>query len=78
MPMSLLTYFPSIVAFAHVQKSVSDYFEVKYEFGKPFSSILEQVLSSGRRQAVEEIWRSDLSYIVCNRGGDICEKCYAV
>ena len=78
MPMSLLTYLPSIVAFAHVQQSVSDYFEVKYEFGKPFSSVLEQVLSSGGRQAVEEIWRSDLSCIVCNRGGDTCEKYYAV
>ena len=57
---------------------MSDYFEVKYEFGKPFSSVLEQVLSSGGRQAVEEIWRSDLSCIVCNRGGDTCEKYYAV
>ena len=55
MPMSLLTYFPSIVAFAHVQQSASDYFEVKNEFGKPFSSVLEQVLSSGGRQTVAEI-----------------------
>ena len=53
MPMSLLTYLPSIVAFSHVQKSVSDYFEVKYEFGKLLSSVLEQVLSSGGKQAVE-------------------------
>ena len=32
-----------IVACAHVQQSVSDYLQVKYEFGKPFSSVLEQV-----------------------------------
>ena len=57
---------------------MSDYFEVKYEFGKSFSSVLEQVLSWRGRQAVEEIWRSDLSCIVCNRGGDTCEKYYAV
>jgi len=53
MPMSFLTYLPSIVAYAHVQHSVSGYLQVKYEFGKPFSSILEQVLSCGGRQAVE-------------------------
>ena len=41
-----------IVACAHVQHSVSDYLQVKYEFGKPFSSVLEQVLSCGGRQAV--------------------------
>ena len=52
--------------------------QVKNEFGEPFSLVLEQVLSSGGRQAVEEIWRSDLSCIVCNRGGDNCEKYYAV
>jgi len=52
MTMSFLTYFPSIVACAHVQHSVSDYLQVKYEFGKPFSSVLEQVLSSGGRKAV--------------------------
>ena len=56
-----------IVACAHVQHSVSDSLQVKYEFGKPFSSILEQVLSSGGRQAAGEIWRSNLSCIVCNR-----------
>ena len=69
---------PSIIASAHVFPSVSDSLEVKYEFGKPFSFILEQVLSSGGRQAVEEIWRSDLSCIVCNKGGDTCEKYYAL
>jgi len=42
-----------IVACAHVQQSVSDYLQVKYEFGKPFSSVLEQVLSWRGRQAVE-------------------------
>ena len=41
-----------IVAYAHVQHSVSDYLQVKYEFGKPFSLVLEQVLSCGGRQAV--------------------------
>ena len=44
---------PRIVACAHVQHSVSDSLQVKYEFGKPFSSVLEQVLSSGGRQVVE-------------------------
>ena len=44
---------PSIVACAHVLHSVSDSLQVKYEFGKPFSSILEQVLSCGGKQAVE-------------------------
>jgi len=44
---------PRIVACAHVQHSVSDSLQVKYEFGKPFSSILEHVLSCGGRQAVE-------------------------
>ena len=57
---------PRIVACAHVQHSVSDYLQVKYEFGKPFSSILEQVLSCGGRQVAGEIWRSDLSCIVCS------------
>jgi len=52
MPMSFLTYFPSSVACAHVQHSVSDYLQVKDEFVKLFSSILEQVLSCGGREAV--------------------------
>jgi len=41
-----------IVACAHVQHSVSDYLQVKYKFGKPLSSVLEQVLSCGGKQAV--------------------------
>ncbi len=45
--------FSQFVAFAHVLHIVSDSLEVKYEFGRPFSFILEQVLSSGGRQAVE-------------------------
>jgi len=44
---------PRIVVCSHVQHSVSDSLHVKYEFGKPLSSILEQVLSCGGRQAVE-------------------------
>jgi len=44
---------PRIVACAHIQHSVSDSLQVKYEFGKPFSSVLEQVMSCGGRQAVE-------------------------
>ena len=59
--------FAQFVASAHVLHIVSDSLEVKYEFGKPFSSVLEQVLSSGGRQAAGEIWRSNLSCIVCNR-----------
>ena len=70
--------FAHILAFAHVHKEWVTILQVKNEFGEPFSSVLEQVLSSGGRQAVEEIWRSDLSCIVCNRGGDTCEKYYAV
>ena len=77
MPMRISQY-QVIIAFAHVIPSVSDSFEVNTSLVQPFSSILEQVLSSGGRQAVEEIWRSDLSCIVCNRGGDTCEKYYAV
>ena len=41
---------PSIVASVYIFLSVSDSLEVKYEFGKPFSLILEQVLSCGGRQ----------------------------
>jgi len=52
MPMSLLMYLPSIGDSAYVQHCVSDYLQVKNEFGKPFSSVLEQVLSSRGRQAV--------------------------
>ena len=44
---------PRIVACAHVQHSVSDSLQVKYEFGKPFSLIPKQVLSCGGKQAVE-------------------------
>ena len=57
---------PSDIACAHVISSVSDSLEVKYEFGKPFSFILEQGLSCGGRQAVGKIWRSYLSCIVCS------------
>ena len=78
MPMSLLTYLHDIIAVAHVQQVWVTILQCKIEFGKLFSSVLEQVLSSGGRQAVEEIWRSDLSCIVCNRGGDTCEKYYAM
>ena len=45
--------FAQFVASGHVLHIVSDSLEVKYEFGRPFSFILEQVLSSGGRQAVE-------------------------
>ena len=78
MPMIFLTYLAHILAFSHVHKEWVTILQVKNEFGEPFSSVLEQVLSSGGRQAVEEIWRSDMSCIVCNRGGDTCEKYYAV
>ena len=44
---------PRIVACAHVQHSVSDSLQVKYEFGKPFSSVIERVLSWRGRKAVE-------------------------
>ena len=57
---------PSIIASDHVFPSVSDSLEVKYEFGKPFSFILERVLSCGGWQAAGEIWRSDLSCILCS------------
>ena len=77
MPMRIGQY-QVIIASTHVIPSVSDSFEVNTILVQPFSSIFEQVLSSGGRQAVEEIWRSDLSCIVCNRGGDTCEKYYAV
>ena len=50
--MPMMRLISRIVACAHVQHSVSDYLQVKYEFGKPFSSVLEQVLSCGGRQAV--------------------------
>lgn len=45
--------FSQFVASAHVLHLVSDSLEVKYEFGRQFSFILEQVLSSGGRQVVE-------------------------
>jgi len=57
---------PSIIASTHVFPSVSDSLEVNFEFGKPFSFILLQVLCSGSRQVAGEIWRSNLSCIVCN------------
>ena len=49
--MPMMGQISSIVACAHVQHSVSEYLQVKYEFGKPFSLVLEQVLSCGGRQA---------------------------
>ena len=50
----------------------------KYEFASSIHQYSHAGLRSRGRQAVEEIWRSDLSCIVCNRGGDTCEKDYAV
>ena len=54
------------------------YIQVKYEFGSFIHQYSLAGLRSGGKQAVEEIWRSDLSCIVCNSGGDTCEKYYAV
>ena len=45
--------FAQFVAYAHVLHIVSDSFELKYEFVRPFSFILDQILSSVCRQAVE-------------------------
>ena len=45
--------FAQFVASSHVLHIVSDSLEVKYEFGIPFSSILEKVLSSGRKARSE-------------------------
>jgi len=44
---------PRFVACAHIQHSVSDSLQVKNEFDKPFSLVLEQVLSYGGRQEVK-------------------------
>jgi len=52
MPMRIGQY-QVIIASAHVFPSVSNSLEVNTSFVKPFSFILEQVLSSGDRQAVE-------------------------
>ena len=49
--------FAHILAYAHVQKAQVTILQVKNEFGVPFSSVLDQVLSSWGRKAVEEIWR---------------------
>ena len=53
MPMSIAQYLPSIIASANVIPNVSDYLEVNTSLVKPFSFVLERVLSSGGRQAVE-------------------------
>ena len=50
----------------------------KYEFASFIHQYSLAGLRSRGRQAVEEIWRSDLSCIMCNRGGDTCGKYYVV
>ena len=67
MPISIAQSLPSNIAYAHMISSVSDSQQVNTSLVKSFSFILEQVLCSGGRKAVEDIWRSDLSCIVCNR-----------
>jgi len=52
MPMRIGQY-QVVIAYTHVIPSVSDSLEVNTSLVKPFSFILEQVLSSGSRQAVE-------------------------
>jgi len=52
MPMRIGQY-QVIIASSHVFSSVSDSLEVNTSLVKPLSFILEQVLSSGGRQAVE-------------------------
>ena len=55
------------IASAHVIYSVGDFLQGKNEFGSAILIHSQQVLCNGGKQAAEEIWRSDLSCIVCNR-----------